>query len=180
MIEFLVSIFLFYLGVIAQIVLQGVFYALFNGVTKKQGRREIICSYNPPRLEDPAFSDPAGEEFAPDKFEPERAVRRLSKEYKPTFDVSKLIAMDGRSVVLEMWFRRIFYKRIAIATVVKPRAGEPVPTVTFVLCNPASIFEGTTFEVQVPDEQLGDFEAVRKGLYRLKTVLFLDEVVSEI
>ena len=86
--------------------------------------------------------------------------------------------MDGRSVLLEVSFEEGFSgHRTAIAWVEKPRAGQPLPTVTFVLSAPDDYFGTETYAVQVPDEQLCDFEEVegRKDVYRLTSVLYVDD-----
>jgi hypothetical protein len=112
---------------------------------------------------------------------PASSVTRRPKVHKSELKVSSVVrAMDGRSVLLEISFGEGFHHhRRAIAWVDKPHAGEPLPTVTFVLSPPDDDCGAGTLLVQVPDEQLSDFEEVenRKGVYRLTSVLYVD--VSE-
>jgi hypothetical protein len=102
---------------------------------------------------------------------------------KSEIKVSSVVAaMDGRLVQLEISFSEGFHHhRMAIAWVKKPRPGEPLPTVTFVITPPDDDLGAETYLVQVPDEQLGDFEKVenRKDVYRLTSVLYVENSVSE-
>jgi hypothetical protein len=112
----------------------------------------------------------------------DRLVRRPLEESRANVTVSSVVTeMDGRSVILETCFwERFSDQRIAIAQVRKPRAAESLPTVTFVLCPPDNLWEEEAVLVQVPDNQLGDFEQVRKGVYRLTSVLYVDDFEEEL
>jgi hypothetical protein len=103
--------------------------------------------------------------------------------HNPELKVSPVVAaMDGRSVQLEISFGEGFYRyRTALAWVEKPRAGKPLPTVTFDLSAPDDDWGTKTYLVQVPDEQLGDFEEVedRNRVYRLTSVLYVEDGVRE-
>jgi hypothetical protein len=114
---------------------------------------------------------------------PVSSATRRPKVHKSELKVASVVgAMDGRSVLLEISVGEGFHNhRTAIAWVDKPRAGKPLPTVTFVISPPDDDWGGATNLIQVPDEQLGDFEEVenRKGLYRLTSVLHVDDSECE-
>jgi hypothetical protein len=92
--------------------------------------------------------------------------------------VSRVIgAMNGRRVQMQVSFGDgFYYRRVVIAWVEKPRVREGLPIVTFVICPPGDYVRDCL--VQVPDEQLGDFEEVtgQRGVYRLTSVLNLEGV----
>lgn len=157
-ISFLISVIGFYLYVLAPYL----FGALLNAAIASACRRRR----NLPHSRGPR----------------DRPVRQPLEESRPNVTVSSVIReMDCRRVILEICFWDRFYdQRIAIAQVRKPRTGESLSTVTFVLCPPSSLWEGETFLARVPDKQLGDFEKVRKGVYRLTSVLYIDDSEEEL
>jgi hypothetical protein len=113
---------------------------------------------------------------------PASSVTHRPKIHKSELKLSNVVgAMDGRCVLLEISFGEGFHQhRTAIAWVDKPRAEERLPRVTFVL-SPPDNDRGETYLIEVPDEQLGDFEEVEncKRVYRLTSVLYVDVSESE-
>ena len=160
-IGYLVLVIGFYLQVLAGVMVQALFDGLFYLIFRRKRTRKTSFLADPP-----------------DSLRTGRP-----KVDKSEIKVSSVVgAMDGRLVQLEISFGEGFnHHRMALAWVKKPRAGEPSPTVTFVISPPDEDYGGETYLVQVPDEQLGDFEKVenRKSVYRLTSVLYVEEFKSE-
>jgi hypothetical protein len=152
----------FYLQVLLPQIIGGLLAALLAGPKK---RRKISLVTDRPDF----LPTTDAEDLNPD----------LTEGSKSNLTVARIVgAMDGCRVLLKLSFGDSpHYHRVAIAWVRKPRAGKRLPTVTFVLLPPDEPWPGRMYEVQVPDEQLGDFEEVenRKGVYRLTSVLHVDD-----
>jgi hypothetical protein len=115
-IGYLVLVIGFYLQVLGQLMLEVLFGGLFDLVFRRKKTRRTTAEAN----------------------RPESSVKRRAKEHKSEPKVSSVVgAMDGRSVLLEISVGEGFHHhRTAIAWVDTPRAGEPLPKVTFVISPP--------------------------------------------
>jgi hypothetical protein len=158
-IGYLVLVVIFYLQVLGQLMLEALFAGLFDVVFRRKKTRKTSL-----------LAD-----------RPDSSVTRPLKAHKS--EPSSVVgAIDGRPVLLEISFGEGFHHhRTAIAWVDKPRVGQPLPTVTFVISPPDDDRGGETYLIQVPDEQLGDFKEVenRKRVYRLTSVLYVHVSESE-
>jgi len=169
-ISFLLSVIGFYLYVLSPYLLGALLSGIASAFRRLLGPPRYRASRDRPIRPDVALPRSR-----------DHSLERPLEEPRPHVTVSSVIReMDCRSVLLDICFWERFYeRRFAIAQVRKPQAGESRPTLTFVLCDPSSLW-GETVLVRVPDNQLSDFEEVQKGVYRLTSVLHVDDLEDQL